>query len=327
MDLKDLRIFERVAAVQNLTSVANELSLSPGTVSKRIQALEDELGVRLIDRTTRSSRLTEEGRMFLARVSRALEEMAIARDEVAANSGQPAGRLSITAPVSLSRQLVNPALVSFAEAYPNVEVCVDLTDRVTNLHEEGYDAAIRWGALPDSTLKARRLYTDRVVLAASPGYIERRGAPQRPADLERHSCLVHGDQRVWTLRRGQERAEVRVTGRIASDCGEFLQQCALRGVGILRTSELAIADDLATDRLVVVMAEHTAEVDAAVWAVYPNSKHVMPRLRALLDHLAEFCRDRFGIAGRTAGDPALLKEPRLVAAPRPSPLLRRSRDA
>lgn len=328
MDLKDLRIFERVAVVRNLTAVAAALDLSPGTVSKRIQSLEDELGVRLIDRTTRSSRLTEEGRMLLQRVQYVLAEMDLARNEIAANTGQPAGRITITAPASLSRQLVNPALVAFADTYPAIEVRVDITDRVTNLHEEGYDAAIRWGALPDSTLKAKRLATDRIVLAAAPQYVARHGAPQRPADLAAHSCLVHADQRVWTFRRGDDKSDIRVTGKIASDCGEFLHTAALAGAGILRTSELSIAQDLATNRLVHLMADHALGEDAAIWAVYPNTRHVMPRLRALIDHLSDFCRDRLETPSRSAA--AAVKEPlsasASASAPRPAPLLRRSRD-
>ena len=292
MDIKDLKIYARVAAVQNLTAVAATLGVSAGTISKRIQALEDELGVRLIDRTTRSSRLTEEGRMFLERTERILAEMERAQDELSANSGQPAGRITITAPATLSRQLVTPGIVAFVAAYPGIDVRVDVSDHITNLHEQGYDVAIRFGTLPDSTLKAKRLATDRMILVAAPGYLQKKGAPGRPEDIEHHDCLALGESRNWTLRRGETQTVVRATGRLASDNGAFLQTAAIQGAGILRTSEIAVLDELARGRLVRVLPEHDLAGDAAIWAVYPNAKHAMPRLRVLLDHLSAFCRER-----------------------------------
>lgn len=298
MDIKDLRIFTRVAAVQNLTMVAGALGVSAGTVSKRIQSLEDELGVRLIDRTTRSSRLTDEGRMFLERAERVLAEMDLAKDEISASTGQPSGRIAITAPTSLARRIVQPAISSFLAAYPNVEVRVDISDSVVNLHEAGYDAAIRFGTLADSTLKAKRLAADRVILVAAPAYIERRGAPQRPADIADHECLIHGEQRNWMLVRGQEQTAVRANGRLVSDDGSFLQLAAVQGAGLLRTSEIAVLDDLVHDRLVQVLPEYELGGEAAIWALYPNAKHAMPRVRAFLDHLAQFCREHTSPANR-----------------------------
>jgi DNA-binding transcriptional LysR family regulator len=302
MDIKDLRIFARVAAVQNLSAVAVELGCSAGTISKRMQALEDEVGVRLIDRTTRSSRLTEEGRTFLGRVERILAEIDHAQDEIKAASGAPSGRLKISAPASLARQLALPALLSFSEAYPAIEVCIDITDRIVNLHDEGYDAAIRAGELPDSTLKAKRLAGDRTILVAAPGYIEKHGAPQRPSDIARHHALAHADQRAWTfLKTGGGEEEVRIVSRLGSDSGDLLQQAVLQGVGLLRTSEIAVMEDIAAGRLIRLMPEYELATEAAIWVVYPNAKHPMPRLRALLDHLAEFCRERLNPTLRQSG--------------------------
>jgi DNA-binding transcriptional LysR family regulator len=305
MDIKDLRIFARVSAVQNLSAVAVELGCSAGTISKRMQSLEDEVGVRLIDRTTRSSRLTEEGRMFLQRVERILSEMDHAQDEIKSASSAPAGRLKISAPAILAQQLVLPSLIGFTEVFPGVDVCVDITDRIVNLHDEGYDAAIRAGELPDSTLKAKRLSSDRTILVASPGYIERHGAPQQPSDVARHSALAHGDLRSWTFyETGGSEQEIRIVSRLGSDSGDFLRNAALQGAGLLRTSEIAVMEDIAAGRLIRVMPDFELAAEAAIWAVYPNAKHPMPRLRALLDHLAEFCRDRLGPARRPAARPA-----------------------
>ena len=303
MDLKDLKIFARVAALQNLSAVAQELGVSAGTISKRIQALEDELGVRLIGRTTRSSRLTEEGRTFLARVERVLAEMDLAVDEIRANTGRPAGHISISVPASLLRQVINPALVSFVQTFPHIDVRVDISDDVANLHEQGYDAAIRTGTLADCTLKAKRLATDRVILVASPEYVAKHGAPQRPADLEKHTCLLQGDARTWMLYRDEEALTVRVSGRLVSDNGVFLLGAALDGAGVLRSSELAVLEELQSGALLQVLPDYELAQDAGIWAVYPNTKHTMPRLRVFLDHLADFCRDRLALPARRGAIP------------------------
>lgn len=314
MDVRDLRIFSRVAALQNLTAVASVLGTTAGTVSKRIQALEEGLGVRLLDRTTRSVRLTEEGRIFLARVDRIVTELDIAQDELSAASGQPSGRLAISAPASLARCLVYPAIISFTDAYPGVDVHVDITDRISNLHEEGYDAAIRTGALPDSTLKAKRLASDAVILAASPSYLEKRGTPRTPADLGGHDCLVGADCRTWHLFRDGLTEQVPVAGRLASDNGAFLHMAALDCAGIVRGSLAALKQDIASGRLVRVLPDYVLAPNAAIWAVYPNAKQEMPRLRAFLDHLGEYCREHFGEgAGETKplphGQPATITRP------------------
>jgi DNA-binding transcriptional LysR family regulator len=309
MNIKDLRIFTRIAALQSLSGVAASLGVSAGTVSKRIQSLEDDLGVRLVDRTTRSCRLTEEGRMFLQRAERILAEIDLAADEISANTGQPAGRISLTAPACLAERLVKPAILSFIQAYPGVEIRVDISDTIVNLHEHGYDAAIRFGNLPDSTLKARRLASDRIVMVASPAYLDARGTPRQPAALSAHDCLVLSEQRIWQLQQDGARTAIRVSGRIVSDNGDFLRSAALAGAGILRISEIAVHDELASGRLVEVLSSNDAGSDAGIWALYPNNRHAMPRLRALIDHLATYCRDQFSI-GSDKGDRTPASAPR-----------------
>ena len=179
MDIQDMRIFARVAAVQNLSAVGTELGLTPGTISKRIQALEDELSARLFDRTTRSIRITEEGAAFLAHVERILSEIEAARASVDDKVSKPKGKLKIAAPACLGRRYVAPALCEFVRAFPEIDVQVDLHDRQVNLQEDGYDIAIRTGALSDSSLIAKRLAPDRHVIAASPAYLARAGRPLR----------------------------------------------------------------------------------------------------------------------------------------------------
>lgn len=291
MDLQDMRIFARVAAVQNLSAVGVELGLTPGTISKRIQALEEELSVRLFDRTTRSIRITEEGAKFLEHVDRILSEVELARATVTANVEQPKGRLRISAPATFGRHFIAPAICSFMDTYPDIEVHVDLTDRIVNLQEEGYDVAIRTGTLTNCTLKAKRLAQDPQVLVASPGYLDRQGRPARPEDLEAHSCLVLGESPLWTFHRNGTETTVRVNGRLRSDNGELLRHAALEGLGILRASHMRVRDDLARGLLVRLLDEYETATNSAIWALYPSSRHVLPKLRVFLDYLGVWFRE------------------------------------
>ena len=291
MDIQDLRIFARVAAVQNLSSVGTELGLTPGTISKRIQALEDELRVRLFDRTTRSIRITEEGVTFLAHVERILLELESAQASVGDNATRPKGKLKISAPASYGRLFVAPAISAFMRTYPDIEIQIDLNDRNVNLQDEGYDVAIRTGVLTDSVLIAKRLADDYQGVVASPLYLKPHGTPQTPGDLARHNCFVLGDDWNWSFTRGEEQVQIRVSGRLRSNNGEILRHAALDGHGLLQTSELRVREDIASGQLVRVLKDYELQTNSAVWAVYPSPKHVLPKLRVLLDFLATWFRD------------------------------------
>ncbi len=291
MDIQDMRIFARVAAVQNLSAVGTELGLTPGTISKRIQSLEDELSARLFDRTTRSIRITEEGTAFLAHVERILSEIEAARASVDDKVSKPKGKLKIAAPACLGRRYVAPALCEFVRAFPEIDVQVDLHDRQVNLQEDGYDMAIRTGALSDSSLIAKRLAPDRHVIAASPAYLARAGRPLLPQDLVRHQCLVLGESRQWSFGKDGVESAVRVNGALRSNNGELLSRAAVDGLGLIRASELEVLCELRSGKLVQVLADYDVATNAALWALYPSSKHLLPRMRALLDFLADWFRD------------------------------------
>ena len=291
MDIQDMRIFARVAAVQNLSAVGIELGLTPGTISKRIQALEDELSARLFDRTTRSIRITEEGATFLTHVERILGEIEAARASVDDTVSKPKGKLKIAAPAGLGRRYVAPALCAFLRDYPEIEAQLDLQDRPVNLQEDAYDLAIRTGALSDSSVIAKRLAPDRHVVAASPAYIARSGRPLRAEDLSSHNCLVLGDRLQWPFSRNGVEIMVRVSGPLRSNNGELLCQAALEGNGLIRASELEILPELNSGQLVEVLADYESASNAAVWALYPSAKHMLPRMRVLLDFLTDWFRD------------------------------------
>lgn len=297
MDIQDMRIFARVAAVQNLSAVGIELGLTPGTISKRIQALEDELSARLFDRTTRSIRITEEGAAFLTHVELILTEVEAARASVDDRVRKPKGKLRIASPAGLGRRHVAPALCAFLRDYPQIETQLDLIDRPVNLQEDGYDVAVRSGTLSDSSVIAKRLAPDRHIVAASADYIARRGRPMLAEDLCAHSCLALGDRTQWSLSRGGAEKTVRVGGPFRSNDGELLCQAALDGHGLICTSELEILPELRSGRLVQVLADYEIASNAAVWALYPSAKHMLPRLRVLLDFLTQWFRDARGQPG------------------------------
>ncbi|HJZ29482.1 MAG TPA: LysR substrate-binding domain-containing protein [Hyphomicrobiaceae bacterium] len=291
MDIQDMRIFARVAALQNLSAVGIELGLTPGTISKRIQALEAELSARLFDRTTRSIRITEEGATFLVHVERILAEIEVACASVDDRVSKPKGTLKIAAPAFLGRRYVAPALCQFMRTYPEIDVQVDLQDRPVNLQEDGYDVAIRTGTLSNSTLIAKRLAPDRHIIAASPAYLARKGRPTRPEDLARHDCLVLGDRVQWPFSKNGMESSVRIQGPIRSNDGELLCQAAQDGLGLIRASELVVLSELRSGKLTQVLADYEVGSNAAVWALYPSAKHLLPRMRALLDFLGIWFRD------------------------------------
>jgi DNA-binding transcriptional LysR family regulator len=306
MDIQDMRIFARVAAVQNLSAVGTELGLTPGTISKRIQALEDELSARLFDRTTRSIRITEEGATFLSHVERILAEIEAARASVDDKVGTPKGKLKVAAPVGLGRRYLAPALSVFLRNYPEIDVQLDLQDRPVNLQEDGYDLAIRTGSLSDSSVIAKRLAPDRYVVAASPAYLARRGTPSRAEDLGNHSCLILGDDTQWSFSTNGVETAVRVSGPLKSNNGELLCQAAVEGNGLVRVSELEILAELNSGQLVQVLADHELKSNVALWALYPSAKHMLPRMRVLLDFLTERFRDvrtRTGTAAARRASP------------------------
>lgn len=290
MDFQDMRIFARVAALQNLSAVGAEIGLTTGTVSKRLQAIEDQLGVRLFDRTTRSIRITEEGKTFLEYAERILAEMDSAKAAMGDKLATPQGMLRISVPGIIGRRYLSVALCEFLDLYPNIRVHVDLDDSRVNLLEEGYHVAIRTGALSDSSLIAKRLISDTYVILASPSYIARHGDLRHPNDLVNHNCLVMGDIWQWTFRRGTDDVSVRVQGFMRSNSADMLRHAAVKGLGVLRTSAIKMHAEIRSGELVRVLPDWHVGGDAAIWAVYPSAKLMPPKLRVFLDFLADWFR-------------------------------------
>ena len=290
----DLSLFLRVLDLGSITAAAHSLDLSVAVASQRLKRLERELGVRLLHRTTRRLHPTPEG-AALAQQGRALvEDLGSLGAGLHEAASEVAGTLRVTMSASFGRQHVSPLLPAFMARHPKLRLSVHLSDNVVDLVSEGFDLAIRIGALEDSRLVARRIAPNRRVLCASPGYLKRRGRPQHPRDLAAHECLLlfgsQGRQDTWRLDdpQGGEIA-VRVQGRYESNFGELLRDASVAGEGIATHSLWHVADDLRAGRLEVVLPDYPLQA-TAISAVMPQRRLVPPRVRAFADFLAE----RFG---------------------------------
>lgn len=291
MDVHGMRVFARVAALSNISAAASELEMTPGNVSKRLQTLENSLGVRLFDRNTRMIRITEEGQMLLRSVTRILAEIDDVQEKLTESATHPRGTLRITAPAALGRS-VRPGICEFQQKHPNVTVELHMTDRIVDILEEGYDVAIRTGPLPDSQLIAKRLAPDKYYILASPKYVEKNGRPATPHDLAEHNCLVLGENSVWRFSNGEADMSVRVSGTLSSNNTEMLIEAARYGLGIVRISALKTHDLIQDGQLVRVLNDYDVAGDTAIWALFPSSRHISPKVRVFLDFFAARFRQR-----------------------------------
>lgn len=284
--------FVQVVEGGSFSAAARGLGLTRSAVSRQIAGLEDRLGARLLNRTTRRLSTTEAGAVYHEHCARILAEAAAAERAVADLDGAPRGLLRINAPMSFGQNHLGPAIAEFLAAHPAVKVELMLDDRVVDLVGEGYDVAVRIAELPPSTLIARRLAVNHRVLCAAPAYLARAGRPQRPEDLTHHACLGYTYMTTgndWRFRGPEGPVTVRIDGAISANNGDVLRQMGLAGLGILLSPTFIVGDDLRAGRLVPLLEEWT-DADTGIYAVYPHSRHLSPKVRAVVDFLVT----RFG---------------------------------
>jgi DNA-binding transcriptional LysR family regulator len=285
--LDEINAFVAVADARSFTQGARRLAVSSAQVSKLVARLENRLGARLLNRTTRDVSLTDTGRAYLERARQVLEDFATLESSVREQAG-PRGTLRISAPVSFGATELTPALLAFAAAYPEVSLEVSATDRMVSLVEEGFDVAVRIGQLGDSSLVARKLAPVRMVTCAAPAYLERAGEPQRIEDLAEHEAVIDtnlADPTLWRFRQDGEPREVRVHGRLRFSGAPACVEAARAGFGLTRTPAFAAADDLRAGRLKALLCGYEPAV-IHVHAVYPHARHLAPTVRAFVDFLA-----------------------------------------
>ena len=282
--LKQIETFVSVAGRGSLTAAAAAEGVAPGVVSRRLDALEARLGVKLLLRTTRRVTLTFEGSAYLEDCQRILRELGDAEASVSLGGVKARGHLRLSAPAGFGRRHVAPLIMQFLDANPEVTVNLDLSDRLVDLVNEGVDCAIRVGELTDSSLVSIKLAENRRVVVASPDYLERHGTPQTLADLASHNCLSLGQQRGWLFRVGEEIASIKVSGQLECNDGAVLHEWALAGRGLAWRSLWEVGADLQSGALVSVL-DGFAAPPTGIHAVFPQRKYLPLRVRLLIDHL------------------------------------------
>jgi DNA-binding transcriptional LysR family regulator len=284
----EINAFAAVADARSFTKAARRLGVSSAQISKLVARLENRLGARLLNRTTREVSLTDTGRAYLERARTLLDDFDALEGSVRDQSG-PTGLLRVSAPMSFGTNQLTPALLDFAAAYPEVSLDVSQTDRIVNLVEEGFDVAVRIGQLPDSSLIARRLAPVRIVTCAAPAYLQAAGAPLEPQDLAKHEAIIDTNMRepfVWTYGEGGKGRDVRVHGRLRFAGADACVAAARRGLGVASTPAFAAADDLRAGRLVPLLCAFEPQL-VHIHAVYPHTRHLAAKVRAFVDFLAD----------------------------------------
>jgi len=294
--LTALAAFVRVAETRSFTAAAQRLGMTASGVSRAIARLEERLGVRLVNRTTRSVSLTDDGTGFLDRCRQILAEMDDAEGALTRASLSPRGRLRIQAPPGFGRRILLPALAEFLARHPDLTVDMELSHRVVDLAEESIDAAVGIDPLGDSRMIARKLCDTTFVACASPEYLSRHGEPRTPADLAQHRCLNYvfphtGRYREWEFEEAGARAARAPPGRLNINDVEALLEAAVAGLGIIHLSTFLAAEAVQSGRLRLVLREY-ATLGPTLSVVYLQSRHLSPRVRAFVDFLGEIVPPR-----------------------------------
>jgi DNA-binding transcriptional LysR family regulator len=291
--LAEMRVFVHAIERGSFAGAAGVMGLTPSAVSKLIGRLEERLGVRLVNRTTRKLALTAEGEAYFHSGRRLIEAVDALEDEVAASAGHPRGVLRINTTVSFGVQHLAPAMIEFQQRYPDVRVSMSLTDRPVDLHAERIDVAVRVGPPTDPGLVSHKVGEVGRVICASPQYLAEQGVPESREDLARHSCLVFtapGRTR-WAFKTADGGVEyMEVSGAFSSDSQECILQLALQGAGIARLADFMVARPIRDSRLVAVLVDQHAPERTPAYAVFPPRVQNLPKVRAFLDFLDE----RFG---------------------------------
>ncbi|MGL5363152.1 MAG: LysR family transcriptional regulator [Bosea sp. (in: a-proteobacteria)] len=280
----DLDVFAHVVTAKSMSAAAREMNISPAVISKRIRRLEDRLGVRLIQRTTRQLALTEAGQGFYERVISILSSLEEAEAWIASGTGTARGTLRVSAPTSFGRLHIAPHLKAFLDLYPMVTVDLVLSDSFVDIVAEGFDLAVRIADLQDSSLVAKRLAPNHRVLCAAPAYLTAHGTPMRLDELARHVLIAHNADH-WRLEGPDGTSSVAVNGPLRTNSSEVVREALLAGVGIALRSTWDIGPELSAGALVRVLPEWSGGKRVAVHAVYPSRRHMEQKVRAFVDYL------------------------------------------
>ena len=287
--LTDIAVFVQVVDSGSFTAAADRLDISRSVVSKYVTRLENQLGARLLNRSTRRLSLTEVGRVFYERSRKGLAEIEDAQSEVSRMQGDPRGALRINAPMSFGILHVAPALPEFLKLYPDITVDMNLDDRQVDVIEEGFDISVRIAELPDSSLIAKRLGPAHHAIVAAPEYLERCGTPGTPEELRDHNIISYRYQEsalAWHLQTPDRKSTaVSVSGSLMMNNSLALRAALLAGAGIARTPTFVVGKDIREGRLIRVLRDYR-NLEMSIFLVYPQRRHLAPKVRAFVDFMA-----------------------------------------
>ncbi len=291
--LENMRVFVRVVELGSLSAAGRQVRMSPAVVSHRIQQLEQHLGVRLLNRTTRQVHTTEHGQTFYRHCLVVLDTVERAETSVATTSGVPSGSLRVTAPLGFGRRILAPLVPQFHELYPRVDIRLRLSDHLLDLLGEAVDVAIRMAEMRDSSFVLRKIADCRRVLCASPAYLEARGVPRAPEELMGHNCLLlrfpGSRQYQWALEGPDGPVKVPVRGSFDADDGDVLTQWAVDGRGIVMKPVWEVAAELRSGALLPVLPDHPPE-PVMLAVLYPHRSFLPAKVRVFSDYLVEHTR-------------------------------------
>jgi DNA-binding transcriptional LysR family regulator len=287
--MDELDVFVHVVQGHGFSAAAKRLETTPAAVSRRVKALEERLGVRLLQRTTRKIQLTEAGELYFREVSRLLGDLKAVEQQLEAVTSQPTGDLRIVAPMSFGQRRLAPVVARFAAMHPKLRVTLKLEDRETDIVSEGFDLAIRVSYPSDSSLVARAIGTVPRYFCASPEYLARRGTPGTPRDLLQHHCLhynVISEREEWTFGGPQGDETIVIRAAFCCNNGEVLAEAALQGLGITLLPDFIIEDALSDGRLVRIL-EGRERSPLVLSVLYPSRRHVPVKTRSFIDYAVE----------------------------------------
>lgn len=277
--------FVAVAETESFTQAARRLDVSTAQVSRQVSALETRLATRLFYRTTRRVSVTEAGRIYYQHCRQVLDALDDAERSITDLQLSPRGKLRLTAPITYGEKRIAPLVNEFVVRYPELDVEMNLTNQKLDLVGEGYDLAIRLGKLEDSSMMARRLSSRTLYVCASPRYLSAHGTPQELTELAQHNCL-QGNLDYWRFQEQGQPRNVRISGNIRCDSGRALLDAALKGIGIVQLPDYYVQTALDTGQLLPLLTNYR-EDDDGIWAVYPQTRQLSPKVRMLLDFLVE----------------------------------------
>ena len=275
--------FVAVAEAESFTKASQRLGISTAQVSRQISALETRLASKLFHRTTRKVSVTEVGRVYYQHCRQILDGLEEAERAITNLQTSPRGLLKITAPVTYGEKTIAPLINDFASLYPELEVKLNLSNQKLDLVDEGYDLAIRLGHLEDSSMMAKKLSSRTQYVCASPNYLATYGLPHSLSELDQHNCLI-GTMDYWRFQENGKARNVRVKGSLSCNSGHALVDAAIKGIGIVQLPDYYVQPFIEAGELTPLL-EQNRQPEEGIWALYPQNRHLSPKVRMLLDHL------------------------------------------